>query len=550
MYLNRFWLRCSSHSKSAITLVLGFILFLFLGIIIGRYDLGISRAINFAKLHQKKFLIYRIGEEAVVKDTLHKYYRISNSSPEVEVRTIETSRLPLLLMKAPLAGTAAFFDDKGLVGGAVTKVEDSLFVMDKLGNIFVFDFQSNSLRKLDYGIFPNGFREVIKNTVNPSGFAVRALYIAYDSNAGTIYVSLLKYNAVSQHSRFNVSAISIDKNTKKKTSDWRTVFESEDIPDILNRSDLAGGRLIIVGRILYFTIGDFGAKQMLLAQSPASSFGKIYEFDLLTNRARLKSIGHRNPQGLVFTNEGKLLETEHGPDGGDELNLIADGKNYGWPYRTHGTDYGKFDWHIKFREPDTNFEEPLYAWVPSPAISPIIQISGFHDRWNGDLLVGSLKARTLFRLKFVNDRVVFSEPIWIGHRIRDIAQLGDQIILMTDDPALLFISVDEKRVSRNSKAQSVELDPALAKCLNCHHFGETNPSHLAPTLANILNKPIASDDRFQRYSESLKNKGGNWDEESLRKFIRSPNEFSTGSSMPALGLSSQEIDEIISLLKN
>ena len=193
--------------------------------------------------------------------------------------------------------------------------------------------------------------------------------------------------------------------------------------------------------------------------------------DLSTNNIRLKSIGHRNPQGLAFTNDGKLLETEHGLEGGDELNLIVDGKNYGWPIRAYGTDYGRFDREIKFREqPHIHLEDPLYAWVPSPAISPIIQISSFHDVWNGDLLVGSLKAQSLFRLKFVNDRVVFSEPVWIGDRIRDIAQFGDQIILMTDYPALILISVDEKRLSKKLKHWTVRIRSSFSKMSEMSSF--------------------------------------------------------------------------------
>ena len=171
--------------------------------------------------------------------------------------------------------------------------------------------------------------------------------------------------------------------------------------------------------------------------------GKIYEYDLNTKKVRVKSIGHRNPVGLVFTKDGKLIDAEHGPKGGDELNLIADGKNYGWPYRTYGVQYGAFTWPITLKEPNADFVEPLYAWVPSAAISSVIQISDFNDRWNGDLMVGSLKAQTLFRVKIINDRVIFSEPIWVGQRVRDIVELPNQIVLITDNPALVFITVDE-----------------------------------------------------------------------------------------------------------
>ena len=429
--------------------------------------------------------------------------------------------------------------------------------MDKLGDIFVFDFENKSLRKLDYGTFPNEIREAILTTNDPLPLAaVRALYMAYDPVASTLYVSLLKFNALSRHSRFNISAISIDKKTLEKKSGWRTIFETEDIPNTRDYDKLAsGGRLLIVGNILYFTIGDFNdgrfpENKLPVAQSPTSSFGKIYEYDLSTHKVKLNSIGHRNPQGLVFTKDGRLLSTEQGPEGGDELNDIVDGRNYGWPYQTYGTQYGKFSWPIKSTGlNDNSFEEPLYAWVPSPAISPIIQLKAFNDAWDGDLLIGSLKAQSLFRLRLFQDRVLFSEPIWIGHRVRDIVEFGHRIILMTDDPALIILNVDENRLRGNVKGSTLtEMKPALAKCVSCHHFDETNPSNVAPTLANILKKPIASDN-FQGYSEALKKKGGIWDEESLHEFITNPNQFAPGTAMPSLGLSPNEVDAIISALK-
>ena len=541
--------------KTALVIALASFVLLILGVLIGRYELlPISRLAYIVKSIKKDITVFIVGEDKFVQQTLDKHYPKGGQPSAATSRTLDTSRLPLLLTKFSLADSGQFAASEELVGGSVAKVEGALFVMDKLGSIF--NFKNNLMRKMEYGVFPNGIGESIKNSVEPlSPTAFRALYIAYDSAHGTIYVSLQKFNSVSKHARFNISSISIDKKTLEKTGNWQTVFETEDIPDDLSFRGATGGKLIVAGNVLYFTIGDYNFGQVpekeseLVAQKLSSSFGKIYEHDLTTKKTRLKSIGHRNPQGLVFTREGKLINAEHGPEGGDKLNIVSDGKNYGWPYTTYGTDYGTFGWPIKFKAPSIEFAQPLYAWVPSAAISPIIQITEFNDRWNGDLLVGSLKAQSLFRLKIHNDRVIFSEPIWIGHRTRDIVQISDQIVLMTDDPALVFISVDEKRLTENSKMQkNVELTPALAKCLNCHHFGQTNPSHLAPTLANIMKKPIASDN-FQRYSEALKKKGGTWDEESLAKFIGNPNEFAPGSGMPSLGLSRGEIKEIVSALR-
>lgn len=540
--------------RTSLVVALASTALLVLGALIGRYELlPISPVAKFVKSIAMDIRISAVGEDKYIQKTLDKHYRKSSQPSVAAARTLDTSRLPLQLETISLASTGQFAASEDLVGGALTKVENALFIMDKLGNIF--NFKNKLMHKMDYGVFPNGVGASITNSFETLSLtATRALYIAYDSSRGTIYASLQKFNASSRHVRFNISAISIDKNTLEKKGQWRTVFETEDIPNDASFRGATGGKLIVAGNYLYFTIGDYNFGQVpekdfeFVSQNKSSSFGKIYEHDLNTQKTRVVSIGHRNPQGLVFTKDGKLVNSEHGPEGGDELNIVVDGKNYGWPYKTYGTDYGTFNWPVKFKAPSVDFAEPLFAWVPSAAISPVIQISDFSDRWNGDLMVGSLKAQTLFRLRMLDNRIVFSEPIWVGHRIRDIIEMPNQIVLMTDDPALVLVSVDERRLEENSKLQkNVEFISALAKCLNCHHFGETNPSHLAPTLANILNKRIASDS-FQRYSESLKRKGGTWDEKSLAKFIGNPNAFAPGSGMPSLGLSELQIKEVVSAL--
>ena len=186
--------------------------------------------------------------------------------------------------------------------------------------------------------------------------------------------------------------------------------------------------------------------------------------------------------------------------------------------------------------------------MPSVAVSPIVQVTGFSSRWDGDLLAGSLKSRSLFRLRMRDDHVVFSEPIWIGHRIRDIVQVRDQIVLMADDPALLTLRIDDVRLKQNSKMAKDNEFPSLAKCMACHHFGDTNPSHLAPTLTNLIGKKIGSDS-FLRYSDALRSKGGVWDEKSLAAFIRNPAAFAPGSAMPSLPQSDSDIRQILADLR-
>jgi glucose/arabinose dehydrogenase len=113
-----------------------------------------------------------------------------------------------------------------------------------------------------------------------------------------------------------------------------------------------------------------------------------------TNKWRVFTKGHLNPQGLTFLKNGQLLSTEHGPKRGDELNVITEGSNCGWPDVTVGTEYGSYDWPVgsSLVGSHTGYTAPLFAWVPSIAVSQLIEINNFHPRWDGDLLVGSLKA--------------------------------------------------------------------------------------------------------------------------------------------------------------
>lgn len=512
-----------------------------------------ARVSSLASSAKKRLSILAKGEEKYVKDELDKNYSKQDKPASHAPRSLDTSRLPLSIEVVPLAGSSGFAGDEDLIRGALTVVENSIFAMDKLGNIF--RVEGKTLKRMNYGTFPSSVERYLLDA--PQGLprtSLRALYLAYDKSRSALLVSHQRYNPASRHVRFTISALPIDAKSAEKAGEWRTVFETEDIPDKSSFRGATGGKLVVSGNVLYFTVGDYNFGQVpqdeaaLVAQDPKSSFGKVYEHDLATGRTKVKSTGHRNPQGLVLTRSGRLIDAEHGPEGGDELNIVKDGSNYGWPYKTYGTDYGTFNWPMKSRREGVQFSEPLYSWVPSAAVSPVIEVSDFNEAWDGDLLVGSLKAQTLFRLKLVDERVVLAEPIWIGHRIRDIAQIDHRIVLMTDDPALVFIALDEQRLTNNSKFQKhVEFSPALSSCLNCHHFGQTNPSHLAPSLANVIGRRIAGD-TFDRYSDALKKKGGTWDEASLRRFLSNPTEFSPGTAMPNLGLTQAEVEEAVTSL--
>ena len=507
-----------------------------------------SRRVDRVVLGLKSFII---STDAIADELIKSNYSKTDHVTDPGVRTLDTSRLPLILTEHKLAETGLFASG---VGGSLATVEGALLTMDRLGNIF--RVQNDTLEPLDYGELPTNFKPFLVERAKSGERdpAVLAHYFAFDSSSGTLFVSHQRFNTTSKRQRYVVSALSIDGKTLRKKGTWQTIFESEDITQ--SDTDLqvgGGGKLLVSGGLLYFTVGDYAEAHVLranqlVAQDPESSFGKLFEYDIKTHKTRIKAIGLRNALGVVRTNDGKLITSENGPEGGDELNVIVDGENYGWPYHTYGTLYGQFKWPLPVATPkEFKFVEPLFAWVPSAAVSSIIQVNGFSPEWNGDLFVGSLKARTLYRLKYVEGRVIFSEPIWVGHRVRDLVQLGTRLVLMTDDPSLIFVDIDQKRLAGNSKVHStIELNPALTTCMTCHHFGPTNPSQMAPSLSDILQRNIADDD-FANYSEGLrKRKGSKWTERTLEAFLRDPAKYE--STMPNLSLSEPDIREIVRLI--
>jgi aldose sugar dehydrogenase len=166
------------------------------------------------------------------------------------------------------------------------------------------------------------------------------------------------------------------------------------------------------------------------------------------------------------------------------------------------------------------------------------------------LLIGTMKGESLFRVRLEAGHVLYSEPIWIGQRIRDLVQAEDgTIVLWTDDSQLLFVSVDRDKLAQKQLTPAFFGDLQTGGCLACHHFGPTHPGDAAPTFSNLLNRPIASD-AFP-YSPGLRAKQGNWTKERLVQFLTDPTKFASGTVMPSmrmLGLSPEQIGNIVDTL--
>ena len=147
------------------------------------------------------------------------------------------------------------------------------------------------------------------------------------------------------------------------------------------------------------------------------------------------TMGHRNPLGLLLEPEtGRLWAHEMGPLGGDEINLIERGRNYGWPTVSNGDNYNGS--HIPDHATDTSFARPVHAWTPVISPSGLAFYTGdLFPGWRGSMLLGGLSSQSLIRLTFRDNRLANEERMYLGKRIRDVIQAPDgAVLLLTDGP--------------------------------------------------------------------------------------------------------------------
>ncbi|MEZ4415584.1 MAG: PQQ-dependent sugar dehydrogenase [Gemmatimonadota bacterium] len=315
-------------------------------------------------------------------------------------------------------------------------------------------------------------------------------------------------------------------------STWRVLHEARPCARFGPGGDpwnylMTGGRILPLGdgRIL-FTVGN--PTHGMLSQEAESNLGRALIIDVETGEIEEFSRGHRNAQGLLRDAQGRLWSTEHGPKGGDELNLLVKGANYGWPVRTHGVEYVTQS-ASGYEDADLGVPlvEPVHAWVPSIGISNLIELnSELLPAWKGDLLIASLRGRALYRARIQGEELAFVEPIPIGLRIRDLLQLPDgRVVLWTDEGTLVEIAVPVNEAS-------LEL---LTDCMTCHTWaGERIGT--APPLQGIYGRKVASVEGFE-YSDALQTMGGEWTADLLNQFLRDPSEMVPGTIMLFEGVS-------------
>jgi glucose/arabinose dehydrogenase len=246
-----------------------------------------------------------------------------------------------------------------------------------------------------------------------------------------------------------------------RSSICRSVVESDYFwPDFT-------GRMAITDSHIYLTAG-FSSMDMLKESYPETAmqgveisieeelqnnilFGKLTQIEIKSGLSQIFAEGFRSPSGLAISSgqngDMELWLADHGPRGGDELNRVTQGGNYGWPYVTLGSSYGlSVSPTLPLRyHTHEGFDEPVFSWTPSIAPSHLITLDTYafspFDWKPSDFVLGTLKDESFYIIRIGNaNEVIKSERVAIGHRARDLASSRDALLITTDDGMIMRIS--------------------------------------------------------------------------------------------------------------
>lgn len=357
--------------------------------------------------------------------------------------------------------------------------------------------------------------------------------------------------------------------------DWRTVVRAEPCvgflgPDVRDawQGDHSGGRLAFgPDSALYLSQGDLGLTGMLgrtrqVGMDPGTLLGKVVRIDLETGEASVYAMGLRNPAGLAFDPAGRLWVVDNGPQGGDEINRVLPGSNFGFPESTFGIDYGNVAWPFNPEQGrHAAYDAPVFAWTPGIAPQQIVPVDGRQfPLWRGDLLVASLASNALRRLRLHGDRVAYDEVIpFPGERLRDLTTLPDgRLAILTDSRKLILVRRAEADRMTGTNAVA-EATPAprvpgaehgrsifVSKCGACHSV--LGAGGHAPPLGGVIGRKVGSMPGY-RYSPTLQTRTERWTAARFRRFVTNPQSEFPGTYMTPQDLSQEQLAAVVQYLR-
>ena len=387
----------------------------------------------------------------------------SDSGANSSLVTRTHSALGYEILFEPLAKLDGTLWSLDFISGSPLKNESpnqlSLLVTSKEGKLFYLPVERKS---------PNDTKAslTLGNAITIKGIPP----VHVDNQGGLMEVAVLKQNDPDSWVYLSYSEPKSKVSSKALTAIARgkIVGDTWTKAETIHRFDLSfytsasyhyGSRIALSDDYLYFSVGDRGKQDQ--AQDIFRPNGKVHRLRLdgtvpknnpfVKNKKAIASIytfGNRNPQGLAIDPQGRIWEAEHGPRGGDEINLIKPGVNYGWPKITYGINYNGTP--ITDKTHEQGMAQPAHYWVPSIAVSDIDFYQGeLFPSWKGKLLVTGLKSQDLRLLTIANERVVAEEVV-----INDVGRLRD-VKVHADGSIWLALNHDGQgyiaRISANTR---------------------------------------------------------------------------------------------------
>ncbi len=306
-------------------------------------------------------------------------------------------------------------------------INEKILIISNDFNFYIKKIENINYKKknLQFEVINNNVKELKIKNILDTKFYDGKLFISYkniiDENCVSVSVS---------YSSFNLEYLNFSKlfsiNECAKGNIWGGAID-------IYKTENNHGLLLTTSDVLRSRDEDTSIARDDRAQDGNSLYNKILFYNFDTNQLKIFSKGHRNP-GSIFVDKNIIISTEHGPRGGDEINLIKENGNYGWPISSYGDLYfsKKKSPYYKKDHKKYGFIEPIYSFVPSIGISAIIKVpDSFDEYWQDNYLIASLYGNSIYRVKFDNKytKILFSEKIFIGERIRDIKFYKNLIIL-------------------------------------------------------------------------------------------------------------------------
>jgi glucose/arabinose dehydrogenase len=347
------------------------------------------------------------------------------TAPKLSITTIATENLQVVGSNGVRGAAAAVLDDnKLLLGGG-----------QKGSHLYLFDLSTKSDQLLGR-VIPASER------LNDARFAITDIAVlSKSSTSANLLISYPSYRKNGNCVVVKLDAYKLTLGSKPSITKGKNWFTSKPCVPISAVQHAAGRLAVIDEKTTYLTVGDLGFSK-IGSKSARGDLGGVFKIG--ASKVEKISTGHRNQQGIELIGND-LYISEHGPRGGDELNLIKKGADYGWPTVTYGQAYSSGDYVRPTRSgTHDGFQLPLYNWVPSVAPTELVALpaAGKWGSWSSQLVMGTLKEQALIFIQLSSkDKVGQVASVDVSDRIRDLELLPDgRLVATTDSGNLLLIS--------------------------------------------------------------------------------------------------------------